>query len=124
MAEQFFYDAVLKTSVDTKDNEAATNMGLMKTFSQFNHWTLVDESDVEEMESKAEEEIPVTEKVNETYVGIENKLENTLVDTLMDEEASNASNVASDEEYESEELVSRETLLRLSEQAELRSSYL
>ena len=84
----------------------------------------MDESDVEEMESKAEEQIPVTEKVNQTYVGIENKLENTLLDTLMDEEASNASNVASDEEYKSEELVSRETLLRLSEQAELRSTYL
>ena len=33
MADQFFYDAVVKTSdsVDTKDNEAATNMGEMKT---------------------------------------------------------------------------------------------
>ena len=42
-------------------------MGEQKTFSQFNQWTLVDQSDVEEMETNAEEGTLDTQKVNEKH---------------------------------------------------------
>ena len=126
MADQFFFDAAVNTcdSAGNIDDQAQTTMGEQKTFSQFNQWTLVDHSDVEEMETKAAEEFGGSERVNETFLDVESKNENKIVETLIDEEASNGSYVPSDEGYESEELVSRETLLRISEQARLRSNYI
>ena len=53
MADQFFFDAAVNTcdSAGNIDDQAQTTMGEQKTFSQFNQWTLVDQSDVEEMET-------------------------------------------------------------------------
>ena len=125
MADQFFFDAAVNTcdSAGNIDDQAQSRMGEQKSFSQFNQWTLVDNSDVEEMETKAAEESGGSERVNETFLDVESKKENKFAETLIDEEASDGS-VPSDEGYESEELVSRETLFRISEQARLRSNYI
>ena len=126
MAEQFFFDAAVNCgdSAGNNNDEAQTTMREEKSFSQFNHWTLVDHSDVEELETKEAEEFVGSERANETFLHVQSNNENNIVETLIDEEGSNGSYVPSDEGYESEELVSRETLLRMSEQARLRSMYI
>ena len=105
MAEQIFYDADVKNSehVHNNDHQPATNISELKTFSQFNHWTLVDECDVDPVESNAEEGKSDTQYVNKI-----------IVETLINEEASNASDVPLDNDNKPEELVWRETLLQIS----------
>ena len=66
----------------------------------------------------------VSQPVDDECVENENKAVHTQVETLIDEEASNYSDEPSDEDYESEELVSRETLQRLSHHARSTSKYI
>ena len=115
MADQFFYDVSVNNcqSENIIDHQPAPNIPELKSFSQFNHWTLIDGTEVDQFEENADEGMDESQAVHDECVPIEMKAVQTQVETLIDEEASNYSDQPSSEEYESEELVSRERLQRL-----------
>ena len=71
------------------------------------------------MESNAQVTLPTSPSVNGSLVAKKNMCENGVVETLIDKEPSNAS----DEDYESEVLVSRETFIQHSEEVRSRRKY-
>jgi len=124
MADQFFYDVSVNNSQSENilDQQPATNIPELKTFSQFNHWTLIDGTEVDQFEENADAGIDEGHAVNDECVPIEMKAVHTQVETLLDEEASNYSDQPSSEDYESEELVSR--LQRLTDAPRSTSTYI
>ena len=90
MADQFFYDVSVNNSQSENilDQQPA-NIFELKTFSQFNHWTLIDGTEDDQFEENADAGIDEFEghAVNDECVPIEMKAVQTQVETLLDEEA-------------------------------------
>jgi len=85
MADQFFYDVSVNNSQSENilDQQPATNIPELKTFSQFNHWTLIDGTEVDQFEENADAGIDEGHAVNDECVPIEMKAVHTQVETYL-----------------------------------------
>ena len=120
MAEQFFFDADGNNSDNNNLDLSTTNQpnSGAPTFSQFNKWTLVDESDVEDeadtdfLEHCTQEGLDNILNSSQVEFRLDNKpFDETLVDVDEDNNA-DPTHQTFDDEYESEAIISKEAMQR------------
>ena len=115
------YDADVNNiqNMDNSENTGTAKITELSTYSQFNQSTIVDESEMEQTELYAEPKFSSRPSVKADFVGMQNICYNAFVKKLIDEVPSNAIGKRLLDKYESEELVSSETLIPHSEESHL-----